>query len=150
MSGDIDQFITHLWSRHVFLAGSGGGDHFVAWRSTLIETAQRWQHSSIEAILPWIDCTSNMYYPKSGVDTIQCPSCSLSFRFPSGRGASYQAARDAVSAHLLSPRLLRPEAEVIAELYPHRMEILRLYPEFVSHPVFADFDEPQYGFASSS
>jgi hypothetical protein len=46
--------------------------------------------------------------------------------------------------------MLRPEAEVVAELYPHRMQILRLYPEFVSHPVFADFDQPQAGIAPSS
>jgi len=30
------------------------------------------------------------------------------------------------------------------------MQILRLYPEFVSHPVFADFDQLQDGIASSS
>jgi hypothetical protein len=59
-----------------------------------------------------------------------------------------QAAIDAASAHHLS--LLRPEAEVVAELYPYRMQILRLYSEFVSHPVFADFDQPQVGIASSS
>jgi len=46
--------------------------------------------------------------------------------------------------------LLSPEAEAVAELYPYRMEMLRLYPEFVSHPVFADFDQPGHGIASSS
>ena len=154
MSDDIDQFITHLWSRHVFLAGTGGADHFVAWRSTLIETAPSWQRSRLEAIMPWTISQKSLYYPKSEVDTIQCPSCSLPFSFPSGRGGiaweSYRAAQNAVSAHLLSPRLLRPEAEVIAELYPHRMQILRLYPEFASHPVFADLDKPQKNALSSS
>jgi uncharacterized C2H2 Zn-finger protein len=144
MSDDIDQFITHLWSRHVFLAGSGGADHFVAWRSTLIENAPSWQRSGLEAILPWTDCKSDWYLPKSGVNTIQCPSCSLPFSF---RG-NHQ--RNAAMAHLFSPHLLRPEAEGIAELYPHRMQILRLYPEFVSHPVFADFDKTQKDALSSS
>ena len=144
MSDDIDQFVTHLWSRHVFLAGTGGADHFVAWKSTLIETAPGWQRSGLEAILPWTDCKSHWYCPKPGMNTIQCPSCSLPFN----SGGNPQ--RNAAMAHLFSTLLLRPEAEVIAELYPHRMQILRLYPEFVSHLVFADLDKPQKNALSSS
>jgi hypothetical protein len=107
-SEDIDHFITHLWNRHLFLDGSDGADHFIAWRSALIENASKWRHADVR-LLPW-----------------SAPA----------------------SAHHLS--LLRSETEVVAELYPYRMQILRLYPEFVSHPVFADFDQPQAGIASSS
>ena len=50
-----------------------------------------------------------------------------------------QKKRALIREHHLS--FLRPEAEVISELYPRRMAILRLWPEFVTHPVFADFDQ---------
>jgi hypothetical protein len=145
-SDDIDHFITHLWDRHLFLAGSGGADHFIAWRSTLINHALKWHHSELRLLLPW---TTPKYYEHNskGVTRVQCPSCS----FSAGFEQLYQrrnAVRNAALAHHLS--LLRPEAEVVAELYPHRMQILRLYPEFVSHPVFADFDQPQGETPSSS
>jgi hypothetical protein len=46
---------------------------------------------------------------------------------------------------------LRPEVEVVAELHPFRMTILRLWPDFVNHPVFADFDQlPQQSTSASS
>ena len=44
-----------------------------------------------------------------------------------------------VATHHLS--LLRSEAEVIHELRPYRMQILWLYPEFVTHPIFADLEQ---------
>ena len=35
---------------------------------------------------------------------------------------------------------MRPTEQIIEDLYPFRMQILRLYPDFVTHPIFADFD----------
>lgn len=147
-SEDIDHFITHLWNRHLFLDGSDGADHFIAWRSALIDHACKPYHAGLRAMLPWTTLEKFTYYPK-GVRTVQCPSCSCSFAglYP-WRLPEQETARNAYSAHQLA--LLRPEAKVVAELYPYRMQILRLYPEFVSHPVFADFDQPQAGIASSS
>jgi hypothetical protein len=149
--GDLDGFINHLCASHLFLAGSGGFDHFIDWKSDLARnTAVLW-HSQVIGLSPW-GILPTYFHPKARVQSIQCSSCLISF---GGLGGDWlrpsevqQAARKAAFAHHLS--LLRPEAEVIAELYPHRMQILRLCPEFVSHPVFADFDQPQAGISSSS
>jgi hypothetical protein len=151
-SDDVDGFVAHFWDCHLFLAGSGGADHFESWKSRLVEVTTKWdQHGRINGLPPWAHLGRSLDF-KARIDRFQCSSCLLSFdgfwRFRFGRTESQQAALKAISAHHLS--LLRPEAEVIAELYPHRMQILRLYPEFVSHPVFADFDGPQDGSAPSS
>jgi hypothetical protein len=144
MSDDIDQFITHLWTSHLFLVGSGGADHFKAWRSALIRCASKPSNGDIKNLQPWANLRH--WSPcRREVQITACPSCLLPFG-DMGAGSSYPteiqlAVRKAASAHHLT--LLRPEVEVVAELYPYRMQILRLYPEFVSHPVFADFDRPQ-------
>jgi hypothetical protein len=147
MSDDVDSFIAHLWNRHLFLAGSDGSDHFIAWRSTLNNRLHKGSQDRISLLLPWNNLSYFDDYP-SGEKTVQCPWCSFTFSSLHSQTQYRRAARIAASAHHLS--LLRPEAEVVAELYPYRMQILRLYSEFVSHPVFADFDQPQAGTASSS
>jgi hypothetical protein len=153
MSDDVDQFITHLWTSHFFLVGSGGADHFKAWRSALIRWVSKTVSGDIKNLQPWADL--DLQYLSSCREEARmtaCPYCRLPFG-DLGAG-SYnptriqQAAKHAASVHHLS--LLRPEAEVVAELYPYRTQILRLYPDFVSHPVFADFDWPQDGIVPSS
>jgi hypothetical protein len=158
MCGDSDDFTTHLWATHLFPAKSSGVAHFVAWRSTWAanvrkENANAWAclrelvRADINNVKPWTVLKRNPNY-MTKVETIRCPSCLLSFSGLNRPASVRRANMKAVSAHHLS--LLRPEADIIAELYPHRLQILRLYPEFVSHPVFADFDKPQDGIASSS
>jgi hypothetical protein len=148
-SDGMDHFINHLWTSHLFLAGSEGADHFKAWRSVLIHHASKPVDGDIQNLLPW---ANPRRLSLNEAELIACPYCLLSFGDLGGSryiiSESQQAARNAALAHHLS--LLRPEAEVVAELYPYRMQILRLYPEFVSHPVFADFDQPEDGVASSS
>jgi len=152
-SDDVDGFIAHFWDCHLFLAGSGGADHFESWKSRLVEVTTKWdQHGRINGLPPWAHLDDFIVGFRDRMDNFQCSSCLLSFDGWGGNSftqpESLRAARNAISAHHLS--LLRPEAEVVAELKPHRMQILRLYPEFVSHPVFADSDEPQDGIALSS
>jgi hypothetical protein len=147
-SDGVDHFITHLWTSHLFLVGSGGADHFRTWKSALAKVTTKTYHDSIKGLLPW--AVLKVWFGDQ-TTSIQCSSCLLSF---SGLSEGYRqtetqkAVKNAALTHHLS--LLRPEAEVKAELYPYRMQILRLYPEFVSHPVFADFDQPKDGIASSS
>jgi hypothetical protein len=140
-SDDIDGFIAHIWASHLFT--EGGADHFISWKSILTENAAKWRHAEIASVSPWNVLDESVMF-RSRADTVQCSSCLFSFsgwgeRWWSAPSESQQTARNAVTTHHLS--LLRPEVEVVAELYPHRMWILRLYPEFVSHPVFADFDQ---------
>jgi hypothetical protein len=149
-SDDTDGFIAHFWASHLFT--EGGADHFILWKSILTGNSAKDQHAKIASLSPWNGFDKSVTF-KSRIDTIQCSSCLLLFsglhsNSWSATSESQRAALSAVSAH--HPSLLRPEAEVEADLRPHRMQILRLYPEFVSHPVFADFDEPQDGIASSS
>lgn len=142
MSNDVDDFITHFWTSHLFLPGSGGAEHFVAWKEFLMDLVWHKYRDMIKDGLPWIRLDSFEGY--IGIhEGVECPSCGLVIH-----NWDREAVRNEVSAHHLS--LLRPEAEVKAELRPYRMQILRLYPEFVSHPVFADFDQPQDGITSSS
>ena len=149
-SDDVDGFIAHFWDCHLFLAGSGGADHFESWKSRLVEVTTKWdQHGRINGLPPWAHLDDFIVGFRDRMDNFQCSSCLLSFEgFRFDRTESQPAASKAISAHHLS--LLRPEAEVIAELYPHRMQILRLYPEFASHPVFADLDKPQKNALPSS
>jgi uncharacterized C2H2 Zn-finger protein len=148
-SENTDQFITHLWTRHLFLAGSGGADHLRTWKSALAKVTPKTDHHSIKGLLPW--AVLEVFFKRETTKFFHCPACFLSFDdLLEGyyQTETQKAVKKAALAHHLT--LLRPEAEVVAELYPHRMQILRLYPEFVSHPVFADFDQPQAGIASSS
>ena len=134
ISSDSDAFVDHLWTDHIFLAGSDGPKHLVAWKSIVVKELIPLMTINF---LPWAGPLKFVFPNK--IDEIECPSCLRSFIGPSNSEAkSRDTAKKAISTHHLS--LLRPEAEVIAELYPHRMQILRLYPEFASHPVFADFD----------
>lgn len=157
-SDDISELIAHLWTSHLFLAQSAGVAHFIAWRSLWagkvckeVYSSTAASYADVNKLLPWATLKELPSY-KSYLDTIKCPSCPFSSSSLGGERinplATQRAANDAISAHHLS--LLRPEAEIITELYPHRMQILRLYPEFVSHPVFADFDQPHGGIALSS
>lgn len=149
-SGNIEDFVAHLWGSHL-LTGSGGLDHYIAWRSELVDKVSNVYRDEINGMMPWKGLTTNLRF-KREVDTMQCPSCLLSFSgLSSWKTASERESRrntiGSVATHHI---LLRSEAEVVAELKPCRMQILRLYPEFVSHPVFGDFDEPQDGIAPSS
>jgi hypothetical protein len=147
-SDGMDHFINHLWTSHLFLAGSEGADHFRTWKSALAKDTATPYHDSIKGVLPW--AVLKVCF-RARTKSIQCPACLLSFSDLNKtywRTGSRKAVQNGALAHHLS--LLGPEAEVVAELYPYRMQILRLYPEFVSHPVFADFDQPQNGIASSS
>jgi len=45
---------------------------------------------------------------------------------------------DTIRGHHLV--LLQYDDAANAELYEHRMQVLRLWPEFVSHPIFSDLD----------
>lgn len=147
--GSVDDFITHLWASHLFLAGSAGVAHFTAWRTEWSKNVCRTREfqsplhlrADVSVILPWASLEGFPHY-KWHVNGLNCPSCLREFGTVwsdvHGPSEEQRVAQHAVSSHHLS--LLRPEAEVVAELHPHRMQILRLYPELMSHPVFADFD----------
>jgi uncharacterized C2H2 Zn-finger protein len=141
LSTDVEHFTRHVSTAHLYKPGSGGSEHFEKWKAYL---RQHWLAvlvSSVNELLPW--SSLDRVNTKTG-SALGCPSCTFSVTdyFPRHYWDSDQMNKETeVKQHHLS--LLRPEAEVVRELYPYRMQILRLWPEFVTHPVFADFDQPQ-------
>lgn len=118
MSSTFEAFATHLWSDHLFLDPLRGVEHFFAWRGALTKTRS---YSSL--VLPW---DTDMMAPEQIID---CPQCTHS--------ASSSWGYKAASQH---PGLMKSTEQITLELGPFRMQILRLYPEFLTHPIFGDCD----------
>jgi uncharacterized C2H2 Zn-finger protein len=139
VSTTIERFTRHLTTAHLYTPQSGGSEHFEKWKAYLGQNPPGCIIWSIDELLPW----SSFRYinVRPGVRVFACPSCPFSVAGVEQHGPEQQAIERAIKEHHFS--FLRPEAEVVNELYPYRMQILRLWPEFVSHPVFADFEQPQ-------
>jgi hypothetical protein len=120
-SPGFEQFIEHLWT-HLFLDSTNGVDHFLQWKRTLKLFVRQTSRASITEMMPWTVLATRE------TQLVNCPTCSFS-------SDHYNADRQVNDHHLT---LLRPQEEVFAELFPVRFQILRLYPEFASHPVFND------------
>lgn len=147
VSADVEHFVKHLMTDHLLKPQSGGSEHFEKWISSWARVVPKGDRggigrADIQKLLPW--SRIDRFAMDRRTRDYRCPSCSFIVMDVGGHlwfQAEQKAKQRSITEHHLS--LLRPEAEVVAELYPHRMAILRLYPEFVTHPVFADFDQPQ-------
>jgi hypothetical protein len=136
-STDIESFTRHLATAHLYSPQSGGLEHFETWKVHLSRKLRSDSVPTINRLPPWCSFDRAIIISES----IKCPSCLFSGTEVREYGLDQDKTR-AIKEHHLS--LLRPEAEVVRELYPYRMQILKLWPEFVTHPVFADLDEPQH------
>lgn len=131
----IEDFERHLWKAHLYLDQSGGSDHFLRWRDTLASRVIR--KPFVKQMLPWTQLQRSHVVSLKMSTVLECPACRFSVANASGLDAGSEEL-DLVQNHHLS--LLRAESDVVAELRPHRFQIMRLYPAFVTHPVFADYD----------
>jgi len=122
---NFEQFVHHLWASHLFVNKPNGTEHFLEWRDALKRLVRETSRTSVTDMHPWTKLTADLRYRETR--QFGCPKCPFSSNAYSGHSA-----RD----HHLT--LLRPEVDVAAELYPVRFQILRLYPEFATHPVFYD------------
>jgi hypothetical protein len=139
VSTNIEEFTGHLTTSHL-CTQSGGSEHFEEWKAYLCRDWQTYSGASMTTkVLPW--SSLDRINIVAGLRVIMCPSCPFSVAGGRGYGYDHEDKERAIKEHHLS--LLRPEAEVVRELYPYRIQILRLWPEFVTHPVFADIDRPQ-------
>lgn len=139
--GTMKEFAEHIWSAHLLLPSTGsdiGAEHFLRWRSELAGNTYFHYRSGVNKTTPWHRFKTHELSFPSTKKTIKCPACPFSVSNAAGRYIDFV---EMVSNHHLS--LLRPEKEVVDELRPYRFQILRLYPEFVTHPVFADLDPPR-------
>jgi len=137
-------FMRHLTTDHLQTPASGGYVHFEEWKAYWHRNIPKLGSAKIKDLLPW--SRIGHFSALNRKSDYQCRCCSFSVADIGGkswarRNQDQRDKRALIQEHHLS--FLRPEAEVVAELYPHRMAILRLCPEFVTHPVFADFDQLQ-------
>ncbi|KAM0716494.1 hypothetical protein Q7P37_007939 [Cladosporium fusiforme] len=139
----VEHFARHLWAAHLFLdSAAAATDHFLEWRTTLAANVVARSRAYIQSMPPWLDPTHARVHFSATPGTLNCPACSftvadvnkLRWLQDSDEGREI---RSSVLSHHIS--LLRPESEVVAELYPFRFQILRFCPEFATHPVFDDF-----------
>lgn len=135
---NVEQFVKHIWSSHLYLASSDGYEHFVAWRADLAPSVDSFSQARVRKLSPWTQLLHLGFLAKTSA--INCPACSFSVNFSDDWITRLQEQNLVYNHHLT---LLRPINEVVAELYPYRFQILRLYPEFATHPVFADLASPQ-------
>ncbi|GAB7328577.1 hypothetical protein MBLNU13_g00526t2 [Cladosporium sp. NU13] len=144
ITADAVQFMRHLSTDHLqtSTSTSGGYVHFEQWKAYWRQNIPKDSAAELKNLLPWSRIDYFLAFTR--ILKYRCPCCSFSVADVGGRfwaqANQYQKEKHAlIQEHHLS--FLRPEAEVVAELYPYRMAILRLCPEFVTHPVFADFNQ---------
>jgi hypothetical protein len=118
ISSTFEQFRLHLWSSHLFVDSSQGAGHFLAWRDALTQV-----RGTFSGIVPW---ENSMLYHRQ---IIQCPQCTHSV-------SDSSVASTALGTQ--HPGLMKPLDQIVLALGHVRMQILRLYPEFLSHPIFDD------------
>jgi hypothetical protein len=111
----VDQFKMHLWTNHLFLNPPHNIGHFLAWKDVL-------KKHHIQDIEPWSERVAHLY------TSIKCSRCIHSIF----------TVHDREVAQAQHPGLLRPTEQIVSELMPFRMQILRLYPDFLTHSIFED------------
>ena len=109
----------HLWERHLFLDPLHGVEHFLGWQSHLAQFG-------VAAFLPWKNPRLILQWDQHA----QCPMCKHSITPDSMNRAQITGAQH--------PGLVKPIEQIDLALKHTRMQILRLYPDFLSHPIFDD------------
>jgi hypothetical protein len=117
-SSTFEQFRLHLWSSHLFLDPSQGAGHFFAWRDALAQVV-----GPLSGMVPWENSTLQLRH------AIRCPQC-----IHSASGSSFTS----TGLGTQHPGLMKSLDQIVLELGLVRMQILRLYPEFLTHPIFDD------------
>lgn len=109
----------HLWERHLFLDPLHGVEHFLGWQSHLAQFG-------VVAFLPWNNPRPILQRDQHA----QCPMCKHSITHDSMNRSPTTGAQH--------PGLVKPIEQIDLELKHTRMQILRLYPDLLSHPIFDD------------
>lgn len=118
LSTSIEDFRVHLQASHLFCDPLQGAEHFAAWRDAL-----GYSGIKLHSMTVWDHKTGRIQSSR----TVRCPVCTYSAFF---KAYTYELM---AAEH---PGLLKPKEQVVSELMPFRMQILRLYPDFLTHPVF--------------
>jgi hypothetical protein len=110
----LQQFKMHFWANHLFLNPSQNIGHFLAWKDVL-------EQKRIRDVEPWSERVVYLY------TSIECSRCMHSISKFGHQLIQFE-----------HPGLLKTKQQIASELMPFRMQILRLYPEFSTHPIFHD------------
>jgi len=111
----------HLWEGHLFLDPLHGVEHFLGWQSYLAQFKGA-------TLLPW----TNPRLLLNRGHRAQCPTCDHSI-------TQSLLADKQVLQNAQHPDLVKPTELINLELKHVRMQILMLYPDFLSHPIFDDW-----------
>lgn len=141
---NVERFAAHLSATHVYEPHSGGYEHFVKWKAAWTLSVDKQSSRRIDTLLPWSPVDPSLWYTyRRGVpskQTLSCPMCPF-VAFCDKWGWFSKDQKDKIAEHHLS--FVQRNADATARLYPHRMQILKLCPAFITHPVFSDFDPPK-------
>lgn len=116
------KFRDHLAASHILASTPGTMEHFRAWRGDIVAWSASQSKKYNSEVPCWIQEFVWLRRPDRGTGSRRCSACSFELRQP-GDGDRH-------------PSLLRAVEDVITELLPHRMSILRHYPAFIRHPTF--------------
>lgn len=111
----------HIWERHLFLDPLHGARHFLDWQSCLVP------FGVATILIPW----ANLRLLFGKEQRAQCPTCDHCIT--ESLFKSNPVLQDAQH-----PDPVKPAELINLELTHVRMQILMLYPDFLSHPIFDD------------
>ncbi|KAF2723691.1 hypothetical protein K431DRAFT_16830 [Polychaeton citri CBS 116435] len=131
---DEGDFVLHMTSAHIVRSGHKQVEHFQAWKHAVVQNSTK--VSAAETNYPWRKWN---IYLKKRQDRIMCSSCQKSFHtWHSGPQSELRC------ANLHNLKMMRSNDEIKAELFPHREQILRYWPQFCTHSTFDDLEWRQH------
>jgi hypothetical protein len=130
-SDDDAEFRHHIETSHMLARSPGMREHFETWRADVMSRSLKVLIDRVFRRPCWLDRASyhdrhgrNSVFKSCGVPQKKCsyPTCSF---YPSSTNEEH-------------PGFLRPAEEILTGLWPHRAQILRHFPQFISHPMFQE------------
>jgi hypothetical protein len=126
LSEDDTKFRHHLETSHMLAKSPGMREHFDTWRKGIMSGCRGCLISEVSRCPCWVLWESYPigFYRYNILDRDQeCPYSTCSFQGGASKG---------------HPSFLRPAEEIAKDLWLHRAEILRHYPQFITYPMFQE------------
>jgi hypothetical protein len=133
LSEDDTKFRHHLETSHMLAKSPGMREHFETWRKDIMSGCREDLISELSRCPCWL--TRERY--SIGFDRLDI--------LDKGQKCSYSTCSFYGCRHNSHPSFVRPTEEIAKDLWLHRVEILRHYPQFITHPMF---EEGHHGFRS--
>jgi hypothetical protein len=118
-------FRQHIETAHMLARIPGMLEHFEQWRENVLSWSTKEYHDQIFHRPCWLERGGVRSDFSSGREAQKCSYSTCTFIWEEGR---------------CHPSFLRPVEEIDTDLWLHRIEILRHYPQFITYPMF-EFQE---------